>query len=159
MIILVEPTLNTMDMAAASALIATFSALFAIIGIGIYVYTAWALMTIGQKLNYKYPWLAWIPGANIAMVLELGGFHWAWVFLAIVPIANIALLVMTFISMWRIYETRNYPGYLILLPLAPLAAMPLLLIPILGVLIMMVAMLGPLANLVVLGLVAWQDRK
>ncbi|MBD3247319.1 hypothetical protein GF378_01735, partial [Candidatus Pacearchaeota archaeon] len=46
-----------------------------------YIYFAFAWMTIAKKLKHKYAWLAWIPIANIALVLQLGGFHWAWVFL------------------------------------------------------------------------------
>ena len=56
-----------------------------VIILGFYVYMALAWMSIAKKLKYKYPWLAWIPFANIAMMLQLGGFHWAWVFLALIP--------------------------------------------------------------------------
>ena len=48
--------------------------------VAVYVYHALAWMTIARKLKYKRAWLAWIPIANIAMILQLGGFHWAWYF-------------------------------------------------------------------------------
>src|SRR3990172_6763679 len=51
----------------------------------VYIYTSIALMTIGKKLKHKYPWMAWIPVANIALIPQLGSFHWAWVFLLLVP--------------------------------------------------------------------------
>ena len=71
--------------------------------IALYVYSSLAWMTIAKKLRYKYPWLAWIPIANIAMMLQLGGFYWAWVFLIVVPFVGwIALLVLTVIATWKI---------------------------------------------------------
>ena len=41
-----------------------------------YVYFSFAWMTIARKLKYKNSWLAWIPIANLAMILQLGKFHW-----------------------------------------------------------------------------------
>jgi hypothetical protein len=120
-----------------------FSMIF--IFIVIYVYYAITLMTIGKKLKYKRPWLAWIPFANIAMIFQLGGFHWAWVFLILIPIAGIiAVYVLSIISFWKIYEARNYPGALALINIASF-----------------VPFFGPvaiIANMVVLGIVAWKDK-
>lgn len=118
---------------------------FVIIALAVYVYFALALQTIARKLKHKNPWLAWIPIVNGALVLQLGGFHWAWIFLILIPFAGwLALAVLGIISMWRIYEKRNYPGALALIPIAGA-------IPVIGP-------LASIANLVVLGLVAWKDK-
>lgn len=107
--------------------------------IGIYVYTAIAWMTIGKKLKYKYPWLAWIPIANGAMVLQLGRFHWAWIFLVLIPILGwIALFVLIIIATWRIFEDRRYPGWFSLSLIVP--------------------KVGGILYLVALGFVAWKDK-
>lgn len=95
-----------------------FIALFilALLAVAIYVYTSLAWMKIAKKMRYKYPWLAWIPVANISMVLQLGEFHWAWVFLVLIPVLGWAsLLVIGTISMWRILEHFSYPGVLSLI--------------------------------------------
>lgn len=127
------------------AALGAFLVLWIILAVAIYIYNAWAWMTIGNKLKYKNSWLAWIPIANIAMILQLGGFHWAWVFLILVPIAGwIALAVLCIIATWRIYEKRKYPGWLSLIPL-------LSVIPIVG-------WAAGIANLVILGLVAWKNK-
>jgi len=63
-------------------------AVFVVLGIAVYTYTALTLMTIAKKLGHKYAWLAWIPFASMALVLQLGNFHWAWVFLILIPIAG-----------------------------------------------------------------------
>ncbi|HKL24189.1 MAG TPA: hypothetical protein VJ912_02545 [Candidatus Nanoarchaeia archaeon] len=115
-----------------------------------WVYTSFAWMTIAKKLKYRYPWLAWIPFARTSMIFELRGFHWALVFLYLVPILGwIAILVLTIVSSWYILEKRKYHGWLSLL----LAISSL---PILGESLMSLASIG---WLVVLGLVAWKDKK
>ncbi len=106
----------------------------------IYVYSSYAWMIIARKLKYKKSWLAWIPIANISMVLQLGGFHWAWVFLILVPIVGwIALLVLAIISTWRIFEKRKYPGWFSLSMIIP--------------------KVGGILYLVAIGFVAFADKR
>ena len=104
------------------------------------MYFAFAWMTIAKKMKYKHPWLAWIPIANLAMILQLGGFHWAWIFLALVPIVGwIALLVMSIIATWRIFEKRKYPGWFSLSLIIP--------------------KVGGILYLIAIGFVAWAKKK
>ena len=118
------------------SLIALFSTLFIVV----YIYVALAWSTIARKLKYKRPWLAWIPIANLAMVLQLGGFHWAWVFLILAPIVGwIPLLILGIIATWRIFEKRKYPGWFSILVWIP--------------------ELGAIIYLIIIGFVAWKDRK
>jgi len=106
----------------------------------LYVYFALAWMTIAKKLKYKNSWLAWIPIANIAMMLQLGGFHWAWIFLILVPFLGwVALAVLVIIATWRIFEKRKYPGWFSLAIILP--------------------EIGGVLSLIILGFVAWKDRK
>lgn len=155
------------------ALFAGFFVFLVIFVLAIYVYNSLAWAAIGKKLKYKRPWLAWIPIANIAMIFQMGGFHWAWIFLAIIPIIGIiismvfmvlgklllayALMmllviipaiacgVMLLIATWRIFEKRKYPGWLALSPL-------LSVIPFVG------GFVATIAQLVIIGLVAWKNR-
>lgn len=112
-----------------------------LVSIALYVYWALVWMTIARKLNYKNPWLAWIPVAQIFLIPILAKKHWTWGFMFLVPIANVVFL---FIWTWNIFEQRKYPGWLALVPL--LGFIPL------------VGLLASLAYLVILGLVAWSDR-
>ena len=114
--------------------------LFAItIFIGVYVYFALAWQTIARKLKYKNPWLAWIPFANLAMMLSLGGFHWQWIFLILIPILGwIPLFVLLVIATWRIFEKRKYPGWFSLSMIIP--------------------KIGSVFYLIAIGFVAWQDK-
>ena len=80
-------------------------------------------MVIAKKMKYKHPWLAWIPFGASAMRLQLGKFHWAWVFLFLIPVLGwIAILVLLTISIWRIFDKLKYPAWLSLS--FPLMALP-----------------------------------
>ena len=91
-----------------------------LIMLAFYIYTSLAWYTIAKKLKYKNAWLAWIPIANFVMILQLGGFNWAWIFLILIPILGwIALFVLCIISHWRIFERRKYPGWFSLSVIIP----------------------------------------
>ena len=106
----------------------------------VYVYFCLSWMTIAKKLRYKKAWIAWIPIAQFAMILQMGGFHWAWIFLILIPILGwIPLLVLLIIATWRIFEKRNYPGWFSLSIIIP--------------------KIGIILYLISIGFVAWADRK
>ncbi len=128
------------------AFIAGFLIFFILIVVAVWIYTSLAWATIGRKLKHRNPWLAWIPFARTALVLKLGKFHGAWAFLWLIPIIGWAVLgVLCIIAHWRIFEIRNYPGWLALIPLAGV-------IPLVGG-------VAGIAYLVILGIVAWKDNK
>lgn len=140
-----ETVVNWKDLAVGGAALAFLAGLSLVILLflaAIYVYTSLAWMKIAQKRKYKYPWLAWIPFANIAMILQLGSFHWAWIFLFLIPIIGwIILFIFFVIANWRIFESLGSPGWLSLLLILGL-------IPKLG-------FIGYVGYLLVIGIVAW----
>ena len=118
---------------------AGIGALMYITILAIYAYFSLAWMTIAREMKHKYSWLAWIPVANIAMILQLGGFHWAWVFLILIPIAGwLALLVMIIMATWKIFEKRRYPGWFSLSMIIP--------------------QIGGVLYLIAIGFVAWKKK-
>ena len=132
--------------AATLAWIGTFALLFFIIGIAIYVYAAWALMNIAKKANHKYPWLAWIPIANIVLMLQMADLHWAWILLLIgfiIPLLNflvmIAFAVIMVMAWWKIAEKIGKPGWWGLIV----------------ILAGIIPILGHIVSLVFLGMMAW----
>ncbi len=124
------------------AWIGAFLLLFVLVAIAFYVYYALVLSTIARKLRYDKPWLAWIPIANLALFPILSGYHWAWVFILLLPVVNLVFMI---VWTWKIFEKRNYPGWLGLIPLASF-------IPILNI-------FAGTVMLIIWGLVAWADRK
>ena len=108
--------------------------------VALYVYISLSWMTIAKKLKYKNAWFAWIPVLNIAMILQLGGFHWGLVFLFLIPVLGwLALFVLMIIATWRIFEKRKYPGWFSLSLIIP--------------------KIGGILYLIAIGFVAWKDRK
>jgi len=132
--------LDVFSTGALAALIAIGIFLVIVVSLAFYVYFALAWMTIAKKMKYKHPWLAWIPIANCAMILQLGGFHWAWIFLILIPVVGwLALLVMFIIATWKIFEKRKYPGWFSLSLIIP--------------------KVGGILYLIAIGFVAWAKKK
>jgi len=69
----------------------TFLLFFAVF----YVYTALALMTIATKTNTKDGWLAWIPIANIILMLNIAKKPIWWIILFLVPLVNIVMIILS----------------------------------------------------------------
>jgi len=116
-----------------------------IIFLGIYIYSSIAWMRIGKNQKYKNNWLAWIPFARSAMKLEMGGFHWALIFLLLIPIAGwIAVFVLVSISMWKIFEKSKYEG-------AWALSYPLMAVP-------FVSWVATVAYYILIGFVAWKKK-
>jgi len=114
-----------------------------LIFIGVYIYFALAGVAVAKKMKHQRPWLAWIPFANISLWLQMGGFHWAWVFLMLIPILGwIAILVLIIIAHWRVYEILKFPGWLSLAILLDIFATGL----------------GVIAHGVIIGIVAWSKN-
>ncbi len=129
----------------AATIVALGFLIFSLLFFAYYIYTSFAWMDIAKKLKYKHSWLAWIPIVRWAMILQLGKFHWAFIFLALIPVLGwVGLWILLIIATWRIFEKRKYPGWLSLAP-------------VLG-LIPKVGGLGQIAFLIILGFVAWKEH-
>ena len=124
------------------AAIAAFAVIGILLAIGFYIYWAFAWMNIAKKFKYKYPWLAWIPIANMFLIPILAGKKWPWGFIFLVPIAN---MVFWILWTWKIYEKRGFPGALALIYLGNF-------LPFFGG---FVSGAATIANLVIIGLIAW----
>jgi len=141
MLNLLSVTFQDFSIAALGALVASMIILIVLFGVVLYIYFALTLSTIAKKLGYENHWLAWIPVANMFLYPILAKKHWALGFLFFIPFANI---VLYFVWKWQIYELRNYPGWLSLVLI-------LSVVPLLG-------LLAIIAELIIVGFVAWQDR-
>lgn len=108
--------------------------------IGIYVYYSLAWHTTAKKLKYRYPWIAWVPILNLILILQIGGFYWAWIFLILIPIFGwLALFIIIIVATWRIFEKRRYPGWFSLAPIIP--------------------QIGGVLYLISIGFLAWGQKK
>ena len=111
----------------------------------LYVYHSLAWMTIAKRMKFKDAWLSWIPIASEAMKLKIGKFHWAWIFLILVPILGwIALIVLLTISSWRVFDKLGHPGWFALF--------------FAGIFIPGISWIGFVGYMIIVGRVAWGKR-
>lgn len=96
-----------------------------ILGVGLWIYSSYSYMTIGNKVGEPNSWMAWVPGLNFYYMVKLAGLN-GWfaliIFAAIVPIIG-ALVVVAFgvyLAM-QIAKRRGFDEWLGLLTLVPLA--------------------------------------
>lgn len=68
---------------------------------GLYVWTALALSAVFRKSGVE-AWHAWVPLLNWANVLQLGGFSPWFVLLSLVPVLNIAFVVVWVLALYRV---------------------------------------------------------
>jgi len=89
-----------------------------------------ALQTIAAKTNTANAWLAWIPIANLILMLTVAKKPLWWLLLLLIPIVGLVVGIMVWMA---IAEARGKPNWW-------------------GIL-----MLVPVANFVVPGYLAWSD--
>ncbi|HLP79905.1 MAG TPA: hypothetical protein VK158_04680 [Acidobacteriota bacterium] len=122
---------------AIAGILGAFFLVFIICALAAYIYSAIAYMTIAKKLKVENGWLAFIPIANIYLLCKMAKVNPLWtlaVLIAWIPVINLAALAGFVYLHYSIFEQRKYNGWLSLL------------------------MLVPLANLIILGIVAWKDN-
>jgi len=99
-------------------------------GLAAYVYMSLALQTIATKTNTANAWLAWIPIANLFLMLSIAKKPMWWFLLFLVPLVNVVIAIMVWMAM---AEARGKPSWWGILTIVPVA------------------------NLVVPGVLAWSD--
>ena len=63
----------------------------------IYVLMAISLMKIANRTNTPNAWFAWIPILNLVLMLQIAGRPMWWLVFFLVPIINIAGIVLQFV--------------------------------------------------------------
>lgn len=87
--------------------LALFVLLASVVNLALYVWTALALSAMFRKMGEE-PWKGWVPFLNLATVLRWGGFSPWLVLLLVVPVANIAVLVVLIVAVHRINPGFGY---------------------------------------------------
>ncbi len=106
--------------ATAIAAVGSFFVLFWIVIIALYVYTSLAVQTIAQKTNTENSWLAWIPIANIVLLLNVAKKPIWWIILCLIPIVNIVVGVIVWMAVAEARDKPNWWGILLIVPVVGL---------------------------------------
>ena len=93
---------------------------FIILAMAIYAYMALAVQTIARKLEIPHDWFAWIPIANLFLLLAMARKPLWWFFLLLVPVVNIVISIMVWMEIAKNRGKPTWLGFLLLLPLISL---------------------------------------
>ena len=87
----------------------------------IYVYMALALSTIATKTRTENPWLAWIPIANIVLMLNIAKKPIWWILLFFIPIVSLVMAIIVWMAVAEARGKPNWWGILLIVPVVGLA--------------------------------------
>lgn len=92
----------------------------------VYVYPALCLHFIASKTNTSPAWLAWIPIANVVLMLMVADKPIWWIVLLFIPLVNLVWIVLAILVWMGIAEKRGKSsaiGILIIVPFVNLIMM------------------------------------
>jgi hypothetical protein len=105
------------DAARAFALAGPFILFIFVVGLAFYVYHSLALQTIATKTNAENPWLAWIPIANIILMLNIAKKPLWWIILFLIPLANIVVAVIVWMEIAKARGKPDWWGIMVVVPI------------------------------------------
>lgn len=82
-----------------------------------YIYMALALQTIATKTSTANGWLAWVPIANIVLMLNIAKKPLWWILLFLIPLVNIVIAIMVWMAVAEARHKPNWWGILTIVPL------------------------------------------
>ena len=85
-----------------------------------YVYFALALSTIATKTNTENPWLAWIPIANVVLMLNIAKKPVWWIILFLIPFVSIVIAIIVWMGVAEARGKPNWWGILLIVPVVGL---------------------------------------
>jgi hypothetical protein len=98
---------------------AMFGIMFLVLGV-LYIYFSLALQTIAKKTNTENAWLAWIPIANLILMLNIAKKPLWWFILCLIPIVSIVIFIIVWMA---IAEARRKPGWWGILLIVPIVGL------------------------------------
>jgi hypothetical protein len=93
---------------------------FIILGLALYAYLALAMQTIARKTETENDWFAWIPIANLFLLLAVAKKPLWWFFLLLIPLANVVVIILIWMGVAEARGKPNWWGILMLVPIVSL---------------------------------------
>ena len=82
----------------------------------VYIYMVLALQTIAKKTNTPNDWWAWVPILQQILMLNIAKKPIWWIILFFVPLANLVIIVITFMAIAEAVNKPNWWGILMIVP-------------------------------------------
>lgn len=106
------------DRVANAAIAGTVMTFLLVTCAAVYIYMALALQTIATKTSTANGWLAWIPIANLILMLNVAKKPLWWIVLFIIPLVNIVIAIMVWMAVAEARGKPNWWGVLVIVPVA-----------------------------------------
>lgn len=85
-------------------------------GIVIYVYIAYTIMVLAQRLHTKDSWMAWLPFANLYLLTQMAKREWWWMLGFFIPYVNFFVIGFLWADISRHLHKNPWIGAAIVLP-------------------------------------------
>ena len=95
--------------------------LYLILLFGLYIYLALCLQFLAKKTNTPNGWLAWIPIADIFLMLQISQKPLWWFLLFLIPIVNIVIGIIIWMKIAERVGKPNWIGVLSIVPVIGIA--------------------------------------
>lgn len=114
------------DESAIFAMMAMMSGIMLFLWIAIYIYSSICLYFIAKKTDVPNPWLAFIPLANLWVMVTAAGKDWWWILLMLVPLVNIGVIIYIWMCITENVGKDKWLGLLMIVPIVQLVWMGIL---------------------------------
>lgn len=88
-----------------------------IVGIALYSYLAFSVQIIARKAETPNNWFAWIPIANMFLLLAVAKKPLWWFFLLMIPFVNVVMVILIWMGIAETLGKPSWWGVLTLIPL------------------------------------------
>lgn len=95
--------------------------LYLILWFALYIYLALCLQILAEKTNTPNSWLAWIPIANIFLMLQIARKPLWWFVLLLIPIVNIVIAIIIWMKIAERIGKPSWLGVLLIVPVIGIA--------------------------------------
>lgn len=83
----------------------------------IYAYTALCIQFMAKKADVGNAWMAWLPIANIFILLAIAGKPAWWFILLMIPLVNVIIGIIIWMSAAESCGKPNWLGILMIIPI------------------------------------------
>ncbi len=81
------------------------------------------IMAMARRVGHDMPWLAFIPIAQLWLLIDIAGRDWWFLLLMFVPVVNLGVLVWIGMGLADTFNQPQWLGILMLVPLVNLAVL------------------------------------
>lgn len=96
--------------------LALFGGVYMLFWIIFYIYLAICLQVLAKKTGTKNGWMAWIPIADIFLMINIANKPLWWFVLLLIPIVNIVIGIVLWMAIAERRGKENWIGVLIIVP-------------------------------------------